>query len=325
MRQLPPKSYSVAVICPLSFELAAMRAMLDETHESPNIALANYTFGRLGKHNVVLTSLPEGSQGTVSAANVASAMRNSFDWIRLRLLVGIGGGVPSKDDVRLGDVVIATPSGTTGGVVEYDLGKRTESGFHRKGFLQSPSPSHLQEVAKLKSTYELTGKTQIPEFISKALEEFPPLQEKFNRPPAETDILFESDFPHNKEETDSCERCDRTKLVQRSERKKPNEPKLHYGLIGSGNSVIKNARERDLLAQEGVLCFEMEAAGLMENYRCLVVRGIADYADSHKNDIWQRYAAVAAAAWAKEYLLQMSPMSGKLPVRKNQQEAKRSR
>ena len=51
-----------------------------------------------------------------------------------------------------------------------------------------------------------------------------------------------------------------------------------------------------------VLCFEMEAAGLMLDFPCLVVRGICDYADSHKNKIWQKYAAATAAAFAKELL-----------------------
>ncbi|GAB7349483.1 hypothetical protein MBLNU459_g0195t1 [Dothideomycetes sp. NU459] len=46
----------------------------------------------------------------------------------------------------------------------------------------------------------------------------------------------------------------------------------------------------------------MEAAGLMDNFPCVVVRGICDYADSHKNKRWQPYAAATAAAYAKELL-----------------------
>ncbi|KAL2012539.1 hypothetical protein VTN00DRAFT_64 [Thermoascus crustaceus] len=66
---------------------------------------------------------------------------------------------------------------------------------------------------------------------------------------------------------------------------------------------MKHGRTRDKLAQElGILCFEMEAAGLMDNFPCLVIRGICDYADSHKNKIWQEYAAATAAAYAKELL-----------------------
>jgi nucleoside phosphorylase len=51
-----------------------------------------------------------------------------------------------------------------------------------------------------------------------------------------------------------------------------------------------------------VLCVEMEAAGLMDEFSCLVIRGVCDYADSHKNKRWQPYAAATAAAYAKELL-----------------------
>ena len=66
---------------------------------------------------------------------------------------------------------------------------------------------------------------------------------------------------------------------------------------------------RDTVSAElgGVLCFEMEAAGLMNKFPCLVIRGICDYADSHKNKKWQAYAAGTAAACAKEVLLVIPP------------------
>jgi hypothetical protein len=70
---------------------------------------------------------------------------------------------------------------------------------------------------------------------------------------------------------------------------------------------MKHGSTRDRLAEEhGIMCFEMEAAGLMDTFPCLVIRGISDYADSHKNKEWQEYAAAAAAAYAKE-LLCMTP------------------
>jgi nucleoside phosphorylase len=76
---------------------------------------------------------------------------------------------------------------------------------------------------------------------------------------------------------------------------------LHYGTIASGNQVIKDGLTRDRLSSElgGVLCFEMEAAGLMNSFPCLAIRGICDYADSHKNKRWQPYAAAAAAKLAE--------------------------
>ena len=50
----------------------------------------------------------------------------------------------------------------------------------------------------------------------------------------------------------------------------------------------------------------MEAAGLMSNFPCLVIRGICDYADSEKNDVWHKYASATAAAFTKELLLHVS-------------------
>jgi len=68
---------------------------------------------------------------------------------------------------------------------------------------------------------------------------------------------------------------------------------------------MRDGPTRDQISSEfgEVLCFEMEAAGLMNSFPCLVIRGICDYADSHKNKRWQPYAAGAAAAYAKELLL----------------------
>ncbi len=71
---------------------------------------------------------------------------------------------------------------------------------------------------------------------------------------------------------------------------------------------MKHGATRDRLREElGILCFETEAAGLVDTYPCVVVRGICDYADSHKNDLWQPYAAATAAAYAKELVLVIPP------------------
>lgn len=83
---------------------------------------------------------------------------------------------------------------------------------------------------------------------------------------------------------------------------------VFQGVIASANSLMKDAFVRDTLSREnGVLCFEMEAAGLMNNFPCLVVRGICDYSDTHKNDAWHGYAAMSAAAYANELLLEIAP------------------
>lgn len=68
---------------------------------------------------------------------------------------------------------------------------------------------------------------------------------------------------------------------------------------------MKHGSTRDRIASElGILCFEMEAAGLMDSFPCLVIRGISDYAVSHKNHQWREYAAATAAAYAKEAFIQ---------------------
>ena len=70
----------------------------------------------------------------------------------------------------------------------------------------------------------------------------------------------------------------------------------------SSNQVIKDGVTRDRLSSEldGVLYFEIKAAGLINSFPYLVIRGICDYADSYKNKRWQPYAAAAAAACAQE-------------------------
>ena len=116
--------YTVGWICALDIELAAAVGMLDERH-GPQALPPNdwnsYTFGRIGNHNVVIACLPQGVMGTIAAAQVATQMTSTFTELKFGLMVGIGGGVPSKEhDIRLGDVVVSKPTGKSPGVVHYD-------------------------------------------------------------------------------------------------------------------------------------------------------------------------------------------------------------
>src|SRR6185437_4265232 len=94
----------------------------------------------IGKHNVVIAVLPDGEYGTTSAAVVARDMLHSFPNIRIGLMVGIGGGVPSsKHDIRLGDIVVSAPRDGKGGVFQYDFGKTIQDQvFRNTGFLNQP-------------------------------------------------------------------------------------------------------------------------------------------------------------------------------------------
>jgi nucleoside phosphorylase len=110
-------------------------------------------------------------------------------------------------------------------------------------------------------------------------------------------------------EDDDCPRCDKTMIAKITPRV-ANDVAVHYGLIASGNQVVKDAAVRNQINKslEGrALCIEMEAAGLMDNFPCMVIRGICDYADSHKNDRWQNHAAAVAAAFARELLSHVQP------------------
>ncbi|KAK2778472.1 hypothetical protein FQN53_001775, partial [Emmonsiellopsis sp. PD_33] len=121
LKRLAPSAYTVAIICPLEVEMSAARFMLDEEHHRPSTAQGDksiYIAGEIQGHKVVIASRPLNYKGTAPVATVASYMEHMFPSITLRLLLGIGGGVPSEEaDVRIGDVVVSSPKDTYGGVV----------------------------------------------------------------------------------------------------------------------------------------------------------------------------------------------------------------
>jgi nucleoside phosphorylase len=303
-RQLRRDDYTVGWVCALSVELAAAQEMLDEEHDTPPSDAHDtniYTCGQIGEHNVVIACLPEGQTGTNSAATVAVQMKMAFPSTRFGLMVGIGGGVPSEEaDIRLGDVVVSKPHKVHGGVVQYDSGKTTPSGFERTGSLNTPPTVLLNAVANLRAKH-MRGRGRLPEYLSR----FDSLPD-FRREAAGPDALFNAAYDHKKGAA-TCKECNSSYLADREPRRQ--ELVVHYGTIASGNQVMRSAAERDRVSAElgGVLCFEMEAAGLMNSFPCLVVRGICDYADSHKNKRWQPYAAATAAACAKEVLSVIPP------------------
>ncbi|PWY95858.1 purine and uridine phosphorylase [Aspergillus sclerotioniger CBS 115572] len=293
--------YTVGWISALPLEMAAAEATLDEMHQAlpnPPHDKNAYTLGEIAGHKIVIACLPSGQYGTTSAAVAAQQMLSTFPCLRFGLLVGIAGGIPSKTvDIRLGDVVVSTPTATYAGVVQYDYGKTYPGHFERTGMLNRPPELLLTAVSKLRSRILREGSV-LQETISHMVERNPHMGKDFGFGGWQ-DQLFNAHYPHLESES-TCEKCDRSQLVSRKHR--PSDgPKIHYGLIASANQVMKDAVARDRLGRElGAYCVEMEAAGLMNHFPCLVVRGICDYADSHKNKEWQGYAAAAAAAYAKE-------------------------
>ncbi|KAL7951679.1 nucleoside phosphorylase domain-containing protein [Trichoderma barbatum] len=311
-QKLAHTEYTIGWICALSTEYVAAQVFLDEKHEGPDYVPPNdnndYTLGKIGKHNVVIAVLPSGEYGISSATVVARDMLHTFPNIRIGLMVGIGGGAPSsKHDIRLGDVVVSAPRNGTGGVFQYDFGKALQGGiFHTTGFLNQPPTLLRTAVSGIMADYEMNGH-QLEEAIGGVLKKMPRLQRKYKRPEAVTDRLYKSTVSHPPDTEESClNSCgsDVSKLILRSERTRDEDnPCIHYGLIASANQVMKDSLIRDKLSKEkDVLCFEMEAAGLMNQFPCLVIRGICDYSDSHKSKEWQGYAAMTAAAYTKDLL-----------------------
>ncbi|KAH7459482.1 hypothetical protein FOMA001_g20031 [Fusarium oxysporum f. sp. matthiolae] len=193
---MSPKTYddyTVAVVCAMELELSAVRYMLDDEHSPLPVIPGDtnaYVLGELYGHNVVLACLPD-QQGKGAAATVATNMARTFPSIKWRFLVGIGGGVPSdKHDIRLGDVVVSMPEGQYGGVVQYDLGKETDTGFQRKGFLWPPPPRLRAVVAMMRSNHWVRD-NKITEYISAMTQKSSGLA--MYKRPSEPDVLFRED------------------------------------------------------------------------------------------------------------------------------------
>ncbi|KAL4993632.1 nucleoside phosphorylase domain-containing protein [Aspergillus recurvatus] len=267
--ELDPAEHKVGWICALQIELDAAQRMLDRVHTKGfghGMDCNLYILGQIGRLNVVLTCLPMGQYGNNIAAVVATRMMNRFPKIAI--------GIPHLQ---------------YGGVVQYDMGKFTSDGFITTGSLKAP-PEKLLQVLNFMPRHgsPIAGPPDI------------------EYPGVELDQLFESSYAHTGD-ADTCISCDAQQLVPRPMTRTTTSPHVFYGTIASGNSVVKDSKIREILIQKhGVLCCEMEAAGLMNTrFPCLVIRGISDYADSHKNEIWMEYAAAAAAQYARDLLRAM--------------------
>ncbi|KAL2210079.1 purine and uridine phosphorylase [Sarocladium strictum] len=314
------EDYKVAVLFAMEFEMSAFRYMLDATHPSLGRAPGDsnrYILGSVASHNVVLTTL-SGQQGTNAAATVSSDLSRTFPAIEWRLLVGIGGGVTSATtDMRLGDVVISMPNETNGGVIQYDLGREWDGRFQRTGFLDAP-PRYLRSaVDEMRSTHRGTG-NNIMAFVEKLVQSGDDMDE-YKRPD-EPDLLFPDEVRHQPTTAvnqEPCSECDKSLAIHRGPRNPEGKVKIHYGVIASRNSLIVSTEKRkEIIDRIGhqVMCFEMEAVGVMSDKPCLVVRGISDYADSHKNRGWRHYAAATAAACAKDLLSHVESTMAKTEI-----------
>ena len=303
--------FEIAIICALTIEADAVSALFDHhwDDDGPTYGKAandpnTYSTGAIGSHNVILAHMP--GMGKASAAAVAANCRVSFPSIRLALVVGVCGVVPFRPgsgktaETVLGDVIISS------GVVQYDLGRRLPERFVVKDTLLEvlgrPNAEVRSLLAKLNGLRDrkmLQGKMA---GYMDVLRGEPELAAVY--PGATQDRLFEATYRHVSEGM-SCEECACDgELVSRTRLEQGNgQPAVHFGLIASGDTVMKSGEDRDAIArQTGIIGFEMESAGVWAVFPCVVIKGACDYADSHKTKVWQRYAAATAAACMKAFL-----------------------
>lgn len=305
--------YMIGWICTLPVEWIAASGMLDDIHpgiEKLSNDSNNYNMGSIYGHNIVIACPPNEEIGNKSAAAmVAARMKSTFPQMRFVLLVGIGSGVPSK--VSLGDVVVSTSVEKEPGLVQWDTGKAKGNGsFERIGSLKQLPESLLKALERAEAVHGYAV-TCMYLYFSHLRNKWPELVSKYLRSDSikDTLILARANYDDvntsttgdkdNGEEEEIRRCCGRAMNVKMDSGK----GRVHFGMIASGNQVIEDAELRDKLNKDldgDVLCVETGAAGLAEIVPCLIIRGICDYAGSHKNKDWEEHAAAMAAAFAKE-------------------------
>ncbi|KAL2205641.1 purine and uridine phosphorylase, partial [Sarocladium strictum] len=298
-RYLDPRRYTVAWVAPLEIEARAALAVLDERHAGhfPTSRGDDYLYkaGRIAQHNIVIATFPASQEyGTNSAAALASQLKKSFPNLWFALLVGVAAGLPSPArDIRLGDILVALPSGESPAVIDYQLGKETaQDGFQllRQGHILAPIPSLVGAAIaslRLDKQRNLADISQYYNIISRS-------DEEFMDPGLDRDVHY----MQNEHGTQVA--------AVRPTRAQESRTKIWYGTIGSGNKLLKNSTARNALRDNyDLIGLEMEAAGMMNRIPTGVIRGVCDYGDEQKNKEWQPYAAAMAAAYAKTVLCEI--------------------
>ncbi|KAJ0417388.1 hypothetical protein BJY00DRAFT_208554 [Aspergillus carlsbadensis] len=308
--------FRIAIICPLPLEAKVAKPLLKPVYDQiahPELAQKaddpnSYTLGKVGPYYAVLVHMP--TAGKAAASSAATNVRSSYPDIELAFLIGVCGGVPrvershittGRTDVYLGDVIVST------GVVQYDLGKRLPSGFVRKDTLESnlgrPNQQIRSFISKIMAGDDHLARRQ-GEYLAIIQDAVDAM-----RPGIQDDVLFRQDYNHRKRGC-QCEKSaptDETLLAR--QRKSDILPYIHFGRLASGDTVMMTAKARDAIAnKEQVIGFEMEGAGVWEALPCILVKGVSDYADSHKGKDWQLFAAASAAACMRA-LLDERPIS----------------
>ncbi|KAL7918348.1 nucleoside phosphorylase domain-containing protein [Trichoderma austrokoningii] len=337
------EDFQVAVICALAFEYDAVSLLFDQFWDKDDEPYGRaqgdaniYTTGRIGNHNVVLALLL--NMGVAAGAGSAATFRLSYPGLKTAFLVGVCSGVPDtgQGEILLGDVVISKT------VIQYGLGRQYPGAFVVKDTVSDNLGRPSKAIRTLITAFETErGRRRLRQKAGQYLKDLQQaaVEERrrysYQYPGVAEDKLFPAAYLHKHrelqtysckchEETDSfCDeaahasctdlRCDEEQLVPRKrlEMKKNLEagyvqcPEVFIGCVASGDVVMTSGEYRDQLAkQRNIIAFEMEGAGVWDEVPCIVVKGVCDYADSHKNKTWQPFAAATAAAVLKAMLAQ---------------------
>jgi nucleoside phosphorylase len=123
-------------------------------------------------------------------------------------------------------------------------------------------------------------------------------------PGVSADQLIEASYEHPRE-AETCEAggCNEHLVTRLRLKQQDIKPRIHSGDIVSSHVVIESGTWRDrIAAQHGIVGFDMETPRVLGGFPCILVKGVCDYADGHRNNAWQPYAAATAAAAAKACL-----------------------
>ncbi|KAH0489354.1 hypothetical protein TgHK011_009786 [Trichoderma gracile] len=330
------KDFQIAIICALPLEYDAVTLLVDEFWDEDDRQYGRtsgdantYRNGRIGMHNVVLMLLP--NMGKAAVAGSAASLRTSYSSLRIAFLVGICGGVPflGSQEALLGDVVIGEA------IVQYDFGRQYPGEFVPKEAVDATQNMPNKDIRTLLAYFKSeTGTEDLRTSTAKHLRSLQQTAEmrryrrSYHYPGFTEDRLFAAAYRHRHQNRSCCDGagrfcdeaaksscadvgCDKKQLVSRRrlEAKRCLKvedaqcPEIYIGRIASADTVMKSGVHRDQIAkQHNIVAFEMEGAGIWDEAPCVVVKGICDYADSHKNKSWQPFAAATAAAVLKAML-----------------------
>ncbi len=281
------------IVTALPKELTAVFATVEDEGVVGKDGDSNiYTIGRYVSANgeIRRVLIVSSGMGKSSASAVGIEALRSFPNIQHILMVGIAGGCPNimkpEEHIRLGDIVHSS-----GGIIEYDNIKRLVDEDQIRSTIQKPA-ARASRASALLAAGEPSGKRPWLDHLAQITKMLP----GYARPAPETDIL----------------RADGVPVVHPADPARRNgEPRIFGGVIGAADILLKNPAQRDALRDKfGVRAVEMEASGLrtaawLQQKDIYVVRGVCDYCDPNKDDVWQNYAAAAAAAYARSLIEQM--------------------